>query len=185
MPIIGVIASSISGHLTPPFDPGSYFSIASTTVGSAVSSVTFSNIPSGFTHLQVRIIGNSSAADNASFQFNGDTGNNYNRWRLSGINATVGAAVGVSLPGAYVFSSLGFPSTSNYFGASIIDILDYGNTNKYKTMRSLSGADINSNGGVELTSNVWLSTAAITSMNIAAYAGNWNTNTRISLYGVK
>lgn len=182
-PVLGIIASSNQQGRTSAV--GSYYSLQSVTVGSAVSSVTFSNIPLGFEDLQIRIIGNSSAADNASFQFNSDTGTNYTRHRLSGISTTVASSASTSVNGAYVFSTYGFPSASNYFGASIVDILDYANPNKYKTVRALSGADINSSGGVEITSNLWLNTAAIRTINIAAYAGNWNTNTRISLYGVK
>jgi hypothetical protein len=182
-PVLGIIASSTQqGRSTAV---GSYYSLQSVTVGSAVSSVTFSNIPAGFEDLQIRIIGNSSAADNANITFNSDTGNNYTRHRLSGINTTVASSASTSMPGAYVFSTYGFPSASNYFGASIIDILDYGNVNKFKTIRALSGADINSAGGVEITSNLWTNLAAITTINVAAYAGNWNTNTRIALYGVK
>ena len=57
---------------------------------------------------------------------------------------------------------------SNIFGFSIIDIADYTNTNKYKTMRSLLGYDTNSAyGQVNFASALWMSTAAISSISIS------------------
>jgi hypothetical protein len=165
---------------------GSYDAIGTTTVGSGgQATVSFTSIPGTYKHLQVRISGNSSGADNASFVFNSDTGNNYTRHRLVGNGSAAQAAGGGGLPAWYVFSSGGFPSTSNCFGASIVDILDYANTNKYKTGRAINGQDNNSTGAVEFTSGLWLNTAAITRIDITAFAGSWTQYTQISLYGIK
>ena len=49
----GVVASGISGHLFTP--TGRYESIQTATVDSAgTASITFSSIPSTYTHLQIR-----------------------------------------------------------------------------------------------------------------------------------
>ena len=79
-PILGIYASQISGHLFAP--SGAYDSIATTTVGAGgASSITFSSIPSTYTHLQVRITAKGNRGiviENAYLTFNGDSGTNYN-----------------------------------------------------------------------------------------------------------
>ena len=72
-PMLGIMASQISGHLTPP---SSYESIATYNPTSG-QSVTFSSIPSTFKSLQVRILYLTSGADNINYRLNGDTGTNY------------------------------------------------------------------------------------------------------------
>ena len=162
----------------------SYESIATVLVGSGgASTVTFSSIPQTYKHLQVRFIGNSSASDNANFTFNSDTGNNYTRHRFSGNGSASAGSGGTSLPGWYVFSSTGF--LSGHFGPAVVDILDYTNTNKYKTGRALSGSHNNSSGGIEHTGGLWLNTAAITRIDITAYAGSWAQHSHFALYGIK
>lgn len=166
--------------------PGSYESIATVTVSSSVSSVSFTSIPSTYTHLQIRLIGNNSATDAAYTTFNSDTGTNYTRHRLVGNGTAATAASGLTQTAIVTNSgTIGFPSTANCFGPSIMDILDYANTNKYKTVRTLSGVDINSSGGVELASGLWMNTAAITRIDIAAYLGNWTQYSTFALYGIR
>ena len=67
---------------------------------------------------------------------------------------------------------------------AIIDILDYVNTNKYKTIRSISGHDANGSGIVQLGSELWQSTSAITSLAGGANAG-FLQYTTIQLYGIQ
>jgi hypothetical protein len=54
--------------------------IASTLLATTATGVTFSNIPQGYKHLQVRILARDNRAvtlDNLIIQANGDTGSNY------------------------------------------------------------------------------------------------------------
>ena len=67
---------------------------------------------------------------------------------------------------------------------AIIDILDYASTNKYKTLRALSGYDANGSGYVALESLLWSSTAAVSSLVLTPYSGTWSQHTNISIYGV-
>jgi hypothetical protein len=76
-------------------------------------------------------------------------------------------------------------ATASVFGAGVIDILDYANTSKYKTIRTLSGWDKNGGGNVGLSSGLWLSTSAISSIVIGSQTGNLVTNTQFALYGIK
>ena len=75
-------------------------------------------------------------------------------------------------------------ASANVFGTQIIDILDYANTNKNKTIRSISGIDNNGSGDVSLTSNLWMNTAAITSFEIGGFGVNLAAGSRIDLYGI-
>ena len=179
MPILtGVIASSITGHLWAP--SGAYDAIASTTLSAATASITFSGIPSTYTHLQVRLSTPTSAAANFYFQVNGDTGSNYSWHELLGDGSSALAGNSSSTAFGYFIYS---PSTNPT--AAVLDFLDYGNVNKYKTIRGLSGQDNNGSGRIELTSSAWRNTAAITSITIYPNTGTFSTYGTFALYGIK
>jgi hypothetical protein len=170
----------------PVIMPGSYESIATTTVGaSAVSSITFSSIPATYTHLQLR--GSalcSSNGGNIQIRFNSDTGSNYSMHYIAGGGASV--IVGATASTTAITLCEGVNGTSSTFPAGVVtDVLDYTNTNKYTTIRSLGGQDSN-NGGrddIGLFSGAWLNTAAITSIVILP-SGNFNQYTQFALYGI-
>lgn len=186
MPILGIIASSISGNLVT----NSFESIATVTVGAGgSSSISFSSIPSTFKHLQVRCLARSSRSQNsgyAVFRFNSDTGTNYSQHSLQGDGASAAAAANssVSFP-----TLLLFPAAlrgASIFGAGVLDVLDYTNTNKNKTIRVLDGYDSNGAGLIELGSGAWYNTSAITSITITEYNGNnFVEYSQFALYGVK
>ena len=78
--------------------------------------------------------------------------------------------------------------SASIYAAIIIDLLDYKNTNKYKTIRILSGVETNSATGekVGLQSALWMNTNAITQIDITSDSGgNWTTDTQFALYGIK
>ena len=72
---------------------------------------------------------------------------------------------------------------TNVFNGGVIDILDYADTNKYKTARILCGADNNSAGEVGIFSGSWRNTAAITSIQINL--ANFTEGSKFALYGIK
>jgi hypothetical protein len=156
--------------------------IGSTLSGAGgVTSVTFNNIPQGYKHLQLRTFYVGTGTYNY-MQFNGDTGSNYTTHQLygDGTNAIAGVVVPSSL--LYLNNS---SSNSSYPSVGIADILDYTNTNKYKTIRSLAGYDTNSTvGEIYYRSGLWLNTAAITSLTVTASV-SFAQYSRISLYGIK
>lgn len=182
--ILGIIASSKYGV------PNSYESIATVNVGSGgASDVTFSSIPSTYQHLQIRAFGNgvysSVDYDDFSFQFNGDTGNNYSWHRLRGNGSNAAASATTSTYRGIANYNAVANTANNIFGVSIIDILDYKNTNKYKTTRALGGVDFNGSGGVGITSSLWMNTNAITSIRVFEALGDFRQYTSIALYGIK
>jgi hypothetical protein len=188
MPILGIMASSISGSKAVT---NSYESIASVALTSTSSTITFSSIPATYKHLQIRSIatqgtGGSSGSDTFNTaRFNGDSGSNYVSHYVGGDGSSAFAsATGTSSSNCWF--GIATSSTTSAFAANIIDILDYSNTNKYKTIRGLSGDDRNGAGFIILQSALWMSTAAISSIVISA-AGSpvLQANSHFALYGVK
>ena len=192
MPVLGIIASQISGHLFAP--SGAYDSIATTTVGAVgAPSVTFSSIPSTYTHLQIRGIFRNTAnvgGDAPSFRINSDTGSNYVEHYLNGSGsspATAGYAAAAN-KAYFAVNSADASMTTGVYSAMVMDILDYANIYKNKTIRTLVGTDNNGSGNVTLSSNLWLSTAAIDTFTIYPYnlgSNDWLQYTQFALYGIK
>jgi len=182
-PILGTIASQISGHLVAP-DLGSFFPIRSYVVpATAQSSITFSSIPATYTHLQVRgIMLNGSAVDNW-MQFNSDTGSNYSYHQLVG-SGTAASSSSVASASKIPFGYI--DGTSSQPSSFVCDILDYANTNKYKTSRMLWGYETNAAtyADIRIISGNWRNTNAITSITIYPNSGNFNTYSSFALYGV-
>lgn len=184
MPILGVVASSYRSGVV---DTGAMFPLQVITVGPAgASSVSFTNIPNTYTHLQLRFsVGNTVDAFFIDMRFNNDTGSNYDNHRLrgDGSTATSGADINVS---SIHLSRLGpLVSGTQFYNGGVTDILDYANTNKYKTIRTLGGYDRNGTGSVDLQSGLWRNTNAITSMQFTSFSGNFAANSQFALYGIK
>jgi hypothetical protein len=180
MPILGVIASSISGNLWPA---NSYYQIGTTTVGAGgASSVTFSGIPSTYTHLQVRVFQKSDSAGDLNFRFNSDSGANYSRHYFFASGSTSNSGGSTSETFGYV----GYNPSSTYFSSSIIDILDYTNTNKNKIVKSLIGTDVNSGSSyMTYSTSAWFQTSAITSITFNQGGNTFSQHSTFALYGIK
>ena len=177
--------SSAASNSVTPASPTSYESIATTTVGAGgSSSVTFSSIPSTYTHLQLRIFASPTASGpNFNIRFNSDSGTNYAQHQIYGTGATVGANSNTAQNKGYLVSSA---TSSTYYSAAITDILDYTNTNKYKTVRSLGGWDTNSTSDeINFRSVLWLNTSAISTITLLPDSGNFAQYSSFALYGIK
>lgn len=161
-------------------DPGAFDSIATTTAGAGgLTTLTFSSIPSTYKHLQLRVSGIVAAGvTNLAVQFNGDTASNYWWHQLYG----TGAAAGSNNSGALT-SFIYMPPSAAQPSAMVLDILDYTNTSKYKTMRGIGGVDTNGAGQVSLNSGMWNSTSAITSITL--YGATYAQYSTFALYGIK
>jgi hypothetical protein len=167
------------------FNPSSYESIATVTVGSGgAANVEFTSISSDYTHLQIRGIGRSTSTEcDIKVQFNSDTGSNYSYHRLQGNGSTTGADGSGSQTTMFYCGRI--DASTSVFGATIIDILDYKNTNKYKTLRALMGFDANGSGYSSLGSGMWMNTNAVTSIKLIPHAGNFAQYSEFSLYGIR
>jgi hypothetical protein len=159
-------------------------SIASTLVGSGgASNIEFLAIPSTYTHLQLRILSFASTADtDVNIQFNTDTASNYAWHRFASLQTSVYADAGLTQSFGIVGRT---GSGSDMFGVSICDIVDYKNTNKFKTTRGFFGRNSNGTGNVWFGSSLWRSTSAISSIKIYPASGTFSQYTRASLYGIE
>lgn len=177
--LAGIIASSGGAAAG-----GSYESIASQTVGAGgASSVIFTSIPNTYSHLQVRVM---SLFNNArmDIQFNSDTGSNYSYHLVQGNGSATYAEAGATQTSIKVWPNGNTTSTSNP-NVLVMDLLDYANTNIYKTARILNGFDENGSGIISLNSGNWRNTNAITSIKLAPNTGNFAQYSSFALYGIK
>ena len=187
-PILGIIASSFRSAAGPE---GAYDSLATVTPNGSTGTITFAGIPNTYKHLQLRSIcrgTQSGTFTNMTLRVGDgtiDTGSNYSYHRLFGNGSTV-TADGAANQTSGLIGVTGSSAGANTFYTSVIDFLDYRDTNKFKTVRSLDGYDNNGDGFVFLQSFLWRNTAAITTIQIALGGGQTlNNNSQFALYGVK
>jgi hypothetical protein len=186
--VIGAITAGLYGTGVPPVT-NSYESIATVTVGSGgQSSITFSSIGTDWKHLQIR--GISRSTDSAAYTqtqltINGVT-TNYTLHQLFG-DGSAASAYGVTGQASTQFESMvADTATSGIYAATVIDILDYQNVNKYKTFRILAGYDANGSGRLALTSGMTTTnTNAVTSVTLTPRFGSFKQHTQFALYGIK
>ena len=190
MPIVGSFAgaSARAYGLGAGVAIGDFESIASVTLSSSQTSIAFSSIAATYTHLQIRGIirtdRSAAAQDVIKMRFNSDTTetNYYNHY----ITGDGSSASSVANNNSTIGITSSTNATSQIQGIIVIDILDYANTNKYKTSRTLTGTDQNGSGQVWLASHLWKSTNAITSISFVPNLGtNFVQYSSLALYGVK
>lgn len=163
---------------------GSY-DLISTVYGTGSSgTITLSSIPADYKHLQIRgSFKNTSTARDVLIRFNSDT-SNYAVHSLRSNGSTVTSGNQTSLTNIILDNGSSNSTTADATSAVIVDILDYTNTTKNKTVRSMHGQK-DSNTWIFLESGLWVNTAAVTSITLSAAANNFSTLTRVSLYGIK
>jgi hypothetical protein len=181
--IFGSLSSGVAASTN------SYESISTVTVGSGgTSEINFTSIPSTYTHLQIRLIGRvTSSVTELRVKFNGDTNTaNYFWHELYGTGTAAGAIsqTGGGTPLRTMYWG-GLPIAANIFGAGVMDILDYANTNKNKVLRMLSGYDTNGAGYLHFDSGLWISLSAITSITLYPPSVNLTEYSSFALYGIK
>ena len=180
--LVGIIASSGGAA----GGGAAYESIASATGTGSSGTITFSSIPSTYASLQIRGVNIPAGNNWFAVRFNSDTASNYAWHYLSadGSTNTVVAGSGASKNQIDCWSYQ-YPDATNG-QPFIIDIHDYASTTKNKTLRMFTGRENNStSSSVDIRSGLWRSTSAITSITMFLDAGNYSTNTRFALYGIK
>ena len=185
--LIGIIASS--GGVTVS---NSYESIATVTVGaSSQANIDFTSIPSTYTHLQIRGIVRLAGASSNRFDYmrvgNGsiDTASNYSYHSLYGNGSSALVDAGASTSSMPIGNVTNAFQSASVFATFVIDILDYANTSKYKTIRSLVGFDNNGSGVVTFSSGNWRSTSAINTIRLFGSGEDTVQYSSFALYGIK
>ena len=159
-----------------------YTPIATTTLGSAASSVTFSSISGTYTDLiLIMNTKNVTSTGYPRIQFNGDTSTNYSRTALSGDGSSAQSGRNANI--AFCTASYNAASdTSNFNFNSICHIMNYSNTTTYKTVLFRSN---NAGTGTDAVVNLWRKTPeAINSIYIFLDAGQYATGSTFTLYGI-
>jgi len=178
--MIGNIAAGLYGVGVTP-STNSYESIATVSVGSGgTASAEFTSIPSTYKHLQIRALVKATNAGGASglwFANSDTTQSNYYSHFLVG-NGSSASAAAYNNPYSWSYSDA-------TFAVFVMDILDYGSTSKYKTIRTLRGWDNNGSGNVSLESGLWKNTNAISTFKFQLDSGNLAQYSHVALYGIK
>jgi hypothetical protein len=158
-----------------------YEPIATNTLGSAASSITFSSIPATYTDLRIVLVGTVTSIVDLIMQYNSDTATNYSYTRLQGTGASV--STDTTSNNSNIRISFGNPSTSVPFMITN-DIFSYAGSTFKPALTTWSG-DTNGSGSVGRTISTWRSTAAITSVVMTASGDTWKVGTIATLYGIK
>lgn len=186
---LGIMATAGAGDAAG----GAAYELISTTIlGSTTASVTFSSIVSTYKHLQIRATMKSNSSDYSRVygQVNDVTSGSYTAHNLRGNGSSV-TSTSTTTSATQMIDIGGFiPGTfyegEGQFSGMVMDILDYSNTSKNTTFRSLSGYKPSSyTSYVFLSSGVYLDTPAISSITLFLNANSFVSGSRFSLYGIK
>ena len=158
-----------------------YTPIATTTLGSAASSVTFSSISGSYTDLVYIMNVKGASVNYPILRFNGDTGTNYSRTVLTG-NGSTATSERRTNQNYMAINYNASTDTSNFNYNEIIHIQNYSNTTTYKTtLYRANNAATGTDAGVGL----WRSTAAITQIDILSNdSTNFAAGSIFTLYGI-
>lgn len=161
--------------------PATYEKIATTTLGSAASSINFNSIASSWTDLRIVLVAIDSAGAGVQMTYNSDTSSLYSNTQLYGAfsNAYSGRSTGI----AYCdLSVLGLHTTPKLIE---VDIFSYAGSTFKTNLVSFSG-DTNgaSTDGIAKVVNLYRSTSAITSIQLKLSSGSFDAGTTATLYGI-
>jgi hypothetical protein len=161
--------------------PATYEPIATTTLGSAVSEITFSSIPQTYTDLVLELVGNVSASNYTKLTFNGVTTATYSMTNLYGSGSVAGSnrvITGLGLG----YMQIHYLYTGSNQAPLRLNVMNYSNTTTFK---SCLIREDDATYEVTAKAGLWQSTAAITSLALDRVSGNWNIGTIATLYGIK
>lgn len=180
---LGAGISKASASLTTY---NNYASIATVSANGNSNTITFSNIPQHYKHLQIRYISRLTASgDQIRLNFNNDTSAEYSQHELTGNGGSPYAGSNVNATNIPIIGfTTGTTHSSNVFGGGIIDIFDYNSTFKHKTTRTTTGYDNNGSGLSSLFSGLWQSFAPVISITLTTQSGNFAGGSHFALYGI-
>ena len=156
--------------------PSTYTPIATTTLGSAAATVTFSSISGAYTDLILVVNGNYNTSNYPWVRFNGDTATNYSNTELYG-TTVAGSGRSTSQSKGYIGAFAADQSTM------IINIMNYANATTYKTTITRAAQGVT---GTWAVCTLWRSTAAINTVLIGSDGSStFAIGSTFTLYGVK
>ena len=159
---------------------GTYTLIASNTLSSVTTDITFSSIPATYTDLV--IVANYKASGGGkyvSMRLNGDTGTNYSRTELLG-NGTSASSQRLSNENYAYLTSIYAPVGE--WATFLINLNDYSNTTTFKTILTRGN---NTSTGTGANVNLWRSTAAVNTILLTALSSGYDIGSTFKLYGIE
>jgi hypothetical protein len=170
--------------------PSTYEPIATTTLGSSSTAVTFSSISQSYTDLRIicNVNGVAGSGDyRVGLRFNSDTATNYSITSLLGNGTTASSTRETSRP--FIDNSISIPEdSSGEFGIANYDIMNYSNSSTYKTVLFRQGTVSTTpvNQGSSAAVGLWRNTAAITSVTVVSITANpLAAGSNFTIYGIK
>ena len=168
-----------------------YTPIATTTLGSAQATVTFSSIAGTYTDL-ILVVNAATTHSESTFinmRYNSDSGSNYSFTELYGNGTTAASVRDTNRTEAWLGPDV---SISTVLGQSVTigQVMNYSNTTTYKTHlgRSNRASSALDYFGTNAVVGLWRSTAAITSITVRNTRGgteyNFATGSTFTLYGI-
>lgn len=160
-----------------------YEPIATTTLGSAASSITFSSIPSTYTDLRIVVTGTPTSGSFMWMRYNSDSATNYSVTLLNG-NGTAAQSARLSTQAQLTCKAYSSDGTT-YPTFYAIDIFSYAGST-YKTHLCATSADYNGSGDVQRIVGLWRSTSAINTVTLLRSASDtFATGTTATIWGIK
>ncbi len=156
-----------------------YEPIATNTLGSGQSSITFSSIPSTYTDLVLVAAIKGTSTIYRQLTVNGDNGSNYSITELIGDGSTASSSRQSSATAMGMMEATN--SSSDGTAVSIFNFMNYANTTTYKTVITRSNKH-NRTGAIV---GLWRSTSAINSITLSAFSNTYATGSTFTLYGIK
>ena len=158
-----------------------YTPLATTTLGSAAASVTFSSISGAYTDLVLIVnFGTTAAGEVTGLQLNTDTGSNYSMTSIYG-NGTGVVTYRRSNDTAMNYGNWVGSTTTLNGSNGIYEIMNYSNTTTYKTA---IGRSNDASAQTEFTVGLWRNTAAVTSVTFFVTITTLKAGSTFTLYGI-
>lgn len=163
--------------------PTTYEPIATTTLSSAASTITFSSIAGTYTDLRVVLVANSTTAGASPYyRFNNISTSTYSTTYVSGNGAAASSARTTSQTYVMAGNTVSTSTTIPVFVT--FDVFSYAGST-YKTSLYTTSNDLNGSGVVERGVGLWQGTNAITRIDVALSGSTMAAGTTATLYGIK
>lgn len=160
--------------------PATYEKIATTTLGSAASSIDFTSIPATYTDLRIVFVGTAATSVRTSFRFNSDSSTNYSQTFIYGDGSAATSARNTNTNQLFPVTNL----SSTIPSMLTLDIFSYAGST-FKTSLMTGSFDKNGTGTVDRLVGLYRSTSAITTIKIFDLFGDtFAIGTTATLYGI-
>jgi hypothetical protein len=162
-----------------------YFPIATQTLGSITTTVSFTSIPSTYTDLVLVYSSRSQGGfdfQNSSIRFNGDSGSNYSYTQMSGNGSSASSLRQNNVNAIPTGADIG-TTQSGKWSVNIVNIQNYANATTNKTVL----ARVNAQPSFTMARvGLWRSTSAITSFDVLRDDSNgFSVGSTFTLYGIE